>query len=813
MASIEQLIFDIVAKDHASEGLSKAGMAARDAAGNVDTLQKRLDEVGRKSAQARVSLAGNKEAQAALDKIDARLVSLDRRTASPNLKVEGAARAIAEISAVDVELDKIGRKGGAAAQAESALSGVAGTLGAGAATGMGALIAAGVVLSPVLATLGTGLGGLGLAAYGAAKPIEDASKKTGGLAANMKLLDPEQRAVAQGILGLGKEYGQFQQALKPEVLGAFNGGLQLAGHLLRDIEPVAAATGKSVDVLLGRVDAEFQSGQWRSFFTWMGQQAGPDVKLVGDNLIALMNDLPPLIQDLQPVASGFLKVTDAILSLPGAIGKADAAIKQKTGAGQQGFWGGTGLDRLTEGLNWLEKHLPAGNKSISDLLGLTGGATKSVAAMGGAAKVSAVHVQTLAQQVNSLTNAENKALSPLLAYTNALITQKNDAASLNNALKQSHDRIGLNTAAQRQSFSAANTYIQDLLNTSAAAVKSHQGIDAQIRSIQGALPELRSVKGGTKEYWQEVQSLVKWLQTLQRQKQIYETVFISGKGTWRVGTGNLAAAGGAYIGVGTTPTADDVIARVSKGELIVPARMVSAGAVDHLRGQIPGFAAGGYAGALKGLQPWAQASYAASLKSITGSIAGALAHQVAAMFATGSGALGGDAAANRALARQMFPWPAGMWAAFDYLEMREAGYNRFARNPSSGAYGIPQALPESKLPFAGQSGGGSHAGPQLSWMFGYIGGRYGNPVNAAAHERAFNWYGGGLDTVVSSPTLIGVGERGAERVTVTPAGRGGGNTYIINVNVAPGASLPEAGRQMVNAILAHEKRSGKGWRS
>jgi hypothetical protein len=52
-------------------------------------------------------------------------------------------------------------------------------------------------------------------------------------------------------------------------------------------------------------------------------------------------------------------------------------------------------------------------------------------------------------------------------------------------------------------------------------------------------------------------------------------------------------AGGGFVGMGTTPHADDVLARVSKGELVVPAHMVSAGAVDHLRGRLPGFGSGG----------------------------------------------------------------------------------------------------------------------------------------------------------------------------------------------------------------------------
>ncbi|WP_273845389.1 hypothetical protein [Rubrobacter calidifluminis] len=111
----------------------------------------------------------------------------------------------------------------------------------------------------------------------------------------------------------------------------------------------------------------------------------------------------------------------------------------------------------------------------------------------------------------------------------------------------------------------------------------------------------------------------------------------------------------------------------------------------------------------------------------------------------GSDAIGGDPAKNRALGRRMVSaagW-ASQWGAFDRLAMRESGWNRFARNPSSGAYGIPQALPESKLPPAGRSTGGSHAGPQIGWMIDYIRQRYGNPNSAWAHEQSAGWYARG----------------------------------------------------------------------
>jgi hypothetical protein len=136
-----------------------------------------------------------------------------------------------------------------------------------------------------------------------------------------------------------------------------------------------------------------------------------------------------------------------------------------------------------------------------------------------------------------------------------------------------------------------------------------------------------------------------------------------------------------------------------------------------------------------------------------------------------SGALGGDALANQALARKIFPWPASQWPAFVSVVMRESGFNRFAQNKSSGAYGIPQALPPTKLPFAGQAAGGSHAGPQLSWMFDYIRQRYGTPAGAWAHELSAGWYdrGGWLPTGLSL----------ALNTTGRPERVGGGEQHII----------------------------------
>ncbi|MGH3275991.1 MAG: hypothetical protein ACRDNZ_16905, partial [Streptosporangiaceae bacterium] len=174
---------------------------------------------------------------------------------------------------------------------------------------MPALIGAGAALSPVIATLGLGLGGVALAAAGVARPIANAAGKTGGLAANMKLLNPEQRKVATGLLSLGQQYAAFEKKLSPVILGDFNAGLKLAGTLLRNVQPVAAATGKALGGALGQIDAEFRSGTWQQFFGFMARTAGPDMRLLSSNVVALMDALPPLLEALQPVAMGMLTFT------------------------------------------------------------------------------------------------------------------------------------------------------------------------------------------------------------------------------------------------------------------------------------------------------------------------------------------------------------------------------------------------------------------------------------------------------------------------------------------------------------------------
>lgn len=112
-----------------------------------------------------------------------------------------------------------------------------------------------------------------------------------------------------------------------------------------------------------------------------------------------------------------------------------------------------------------------------------------------------------------------------------------------------------------------------------------------------------------------------------------------------------------------------------------------------------------------------------------------------------TGAATGNAKANQATARVLAiamghaNWTVGQeWQDWLSLWNQESGWNQYAKNSQSGAYGIPQALPPTKLPAAGQEAGGSSVSAQETWGIQYISGRYGSPSAAWAHEVANNWY-------------------------------------------------------------------------
>jgi hypothetical protein len=84
-------------------------------------------------------------------------------------------------------------------------------------------------------------------------------------------------------------------------------------------------------------------------------------------------------------------------------------------------------------------------------------------------------------------------------------------------------------------------------------------------------------------------------------------------------------------------------------------------------------------------------------------------------------------------------WSDRQWRCLDRLWTRESSWNHLARNRWSGAYGIPQALPASKMSSAGTDWRTSPA-TQIRWGLAYIGRRYHTPCAAWGHSAAMGWY-------------------------------------------------------------------------
>ncbi len=141
--------------------------------------------------------------------------------------------------------------------------------------------------------------------------------------------------------------------------------------------------------------------------------------------------------------------------------------------------------------------------------------------------------------------------------------------------------------------------------------------------------------------------------------------------------------------------------------------------------------------------------------------------------AEGHGKLGGNVAAKLKVksAAAMYGWDHGyMWDAIKHIVRNESSWNPHARNPSSGAYGLFQALPPSKMNSVGRDWR-TNADTQARWGMRYIAQRYGNPARAWDFWTKHHWYAGG--TRSARPGLAMVGERGPELISM----RGGERVF------------------------------------
>ncbi|MFD5163286.1 transglycosylase SLT domain-containing protein [Streptomyces hawaiiensis] len=91
----------------------------------------------------------------------------------------------------------------------------------------------------------------------------------------------------------------------------------------------------------------------------------------------------------------------------------------------------------------------------------------------------------------------------------------------------------------------------------------------------------------------------------------------------------------------------------------------------------------------------------------------------------------------QAMARQIVP--AGQFQCFSNIVDHESDWNYKAVNPSSGAYGMFQALPGSKMSSVGADWRTNPA-TQIKWGLNYMNDRYGSPCDAWSFWQANNWY-------------------------------------------------------------------------
>lgn len=127
---------------------------------------------------------------------------------------------------------------------------------------------------------------------------------------------------------------------------------------------------------------------------------------------------------------------------------------------------------------------------------------------------------------------------------------------------------------------------------------------------------------------------------------------------------------------------------------------------------------------------------------------------------------GGTSGSNQALAKRMMlaaGWPASQWPSLRSLWMQESGFSTTATNPTSGAYGIPQSLPASKMAAAGADWRTNPA-TQIRWGLGYIRSTYGSPSAAWSFDVAHGMqgYAGGASGAKKGWGVVG--ELGPEMV-------------------------------------------------
>ena len=195
----------------------------------------------------------------------------------------------------------------------------------------------------------------------------------------------------------------------------------------------------------------------------------------------------------------------------------------------------------------------------------------------------------------------------------------------------------------------------------------------------------------------------------------------------------------AALGDYKTLETDTVIALTGQTQEAAAAARSAVAEVDRVAAEAAAAAAAEAARA----QAEASAQAAAAAEAAAEAEAEAEAARDSAAPAAPQAAAGGNSPAEakataRAMAASTYGWGESEFSCLVQLWTKESGWSYSAYN-SSGATGIPQALPGSKMATAG-SDWATNATTQISWGLGYIQAGYGSPCGAWAHSESNNWY-------------------------------------------------------------------------
>lgn len=349
-------------------------------------LRAKLADLDHQVATARANV-DDEEAAAKLDKLQAQLLELGKRTANPKITMSGAIRAEAQIHAIDASLknlsdssDKTTGRLGALGQALNTLvlGGLSGGVGemnafgkammaANVATGIGEPLMAGLTvaaggMASGLAAAASGLGAFGLvaksnfsaaaaaanatsaaqtryqasvtaanAAYQrqmstattAAQRQQAATAKASALQSAYKSqvqattaayanLTPAQVGLAKSIGSMQNQWQSFTASFAPmlsQILGQFQ---PVFGTVLGDIGKLATAGGNAIQALLPQLGMAIKSSGFQSFIQMLADNAGPAIVKIGVAIGHVATGIGGILRAFMPMSQAVLSGLDSI---------------------------------------------------------------------------------------------------------------------------------------------------------------------------------------------------------------------------------------------------------------------------------------------------------------------------------------------------------------------------------------------------------------------------------------------------------------------------------------------------------------------